>query len=241
MAEYDTRVPIGEPSDLCKEIADQYGNKLERLLELTKETGEEYGVVFWKSNGRIEVTDDVEGESNSFTKSVSGSSIKSLLSQAAEEEGIKDANEFYDKTEWVTVAHTHPTGDPSPSGGDMLAMLSHMEDMRKIQQENTKYISEVPVPTALLAVAEADNGDVIITGLRMEGEVPSLMHIGPYKDEVKSYKASATPRFFDTDAEKERWMQNKEEKYQELISNLTEGSQYRDPILELCNAVIERR
>jgi len=241
MPSYDTRIPIGEASDLCKEIADQYGDKLENLLELTKETGEEYAVVFWKIDGRIEVTDNVEGESNAFTKSVSSSSINSLLRQASEEENIGDANVFYDKSDWVAIVHTHPTGDPSPSAGDMLAMLSHMESVRKIQQQNTHYISEIPVPTALLAVAEADNGDVIITGLRMEGEVPSLMHIGPYKDEVKSYKASATPRFFDTDAEKERWMQNKEEKYQELISNLTEGSQYRDPILELCNAVIERR
>ena len=90
MAEYDTRVPIGEESDLCKEIADQYGDKLERLLELTKETGEEYGVVFWKMDGRIEVTDNVEGESNAFTKSVSGSSIKSLLRQAGEEEDIDE-------------------------------------------------------------------------------------------------------------------------------------------------------
>jgi len=238
MPSYDTRIPIGEPGDVCEEIAEKFGNRLRKLLELTEEVGEEFGTVMWKIDGVVKSARRIEGETSGFTQSVKGSDIDQLLREAAKEEGIDDANEFHERADWVAVVHTHPKGDPSPSGGDLLALLNHHKTLYKIESDNSRYISDKPVPTALLAVARADNGDTIITGLRIPEEKHSLIHLNAYEDQIKSYKAASMPRFFDTDEEKRKWKKNRDESYQELIHNLVDGGEYRDPVFEKCHAVI---
>jgi len=236
MAEYDTMLEFGETGDICQEIADEYGQRLHYLLDLTEETGEEYAIMVWKHNGVLHATDEVEGETGFFKKSIKSEDVSAQKMEVAREVGIEDANEFYREVEWLIGIHTHPGGDPSPSSGDLLVMLDNAKKARKVELDNTHFISSEPIMNGLLAVSQ-QHGEVIITGMLIPDEMPGHTELNAYEDEVKSFQVGNMPKFFDSDEEKEDFLDKRRENYRELLGKITgDYNQYASPVLRRCHA-----
>lgn len=253
MVEIDAniRLPILESSGVCQEIANDPESRrvIEEMVDRTVDV--ERGVIFYKIDGNIKHTDIVKGKEPGIieTSAITSENEIELRKKVIEIEGVEDANIFYEDYDWIILAHTHPGGDPSPSAGDIGYILEKSDWVWNMQQEYGGFHSTLPVLTGVMAVSRekkrgteegiVGGNKILITGFTVSDNLPSLDWIEYYQDQARSLKVKTIPRFYDSEEEKKTHKERRIEAYHELIEILTEGDEFKDPILNRCHAVIE--
>lgn len=240
MVNYDTRIPIGESSGICQEIASEYEERLNWILDATEDANEEYAFGIWKINGKLHISSEVEGESSILKKSITSQGVNDIRQEIVDRTGVDDGSDFYKQSEWVALVHTHPGGDPSPSAADIIYLMNRARNVKSITSEFSSYMSTLPVITALLAVSRHDNGDIIITGFEVKDDLPGMEWIEHYEGQAKSYNVKSIPRYFDSEDRRLSAEEARKRAYDELIHNITEGQVAGKGVLNKCHAVVKR-
>lgn len=236
---HDVKLPLQETSGICERIARDIPDKLEDMLVRTEKTNEEYAIGIYWDNGTPMVTSTEEGISKLMSKSVTAKSIRNIRSEAMEMAGLDDVNEFYDRYKDFLIVHTHPGGDPSPSGKDISYALECAKDVSQIKSSRIHVGSRMAQPTGLLAVSRGENGDIIISGLTATHEQVRDGEIKYLQERASVFAFSKMPDVMYTEEEREYTHSKKTEMaYDVLIRYLTEGTEYQDPKLNRCHAVI---
>lgn len=166
MVEYKTNKNKGDEgggSDgPCERLLDKKWDSIKDMVDKTNKTGNEYGIIILEGKSKFISTGMKEGEESDIGPTIWNSLKREMFNLMLElEDEHNDIKRHF--------IHTHPSGHPDNSLGDMVSIPF-------FQESNTP-------PTSHLVATELDSGKISLSGLYKNKDIES--------DDLESLKSQS--------------------------------------------------
>lgn len=210
--------PEEQTTGICTLLGSAFTQEILNIVGETERDGLERGIIFYQlpDNGWHR-TEQIEGEEETgglIAGRIKASDIKSTLRDIPES--------AFD----VSLVHTHPTPDPTPSTGDIKSILDEADFKVKIESDFHKVAINRPTLDSLLQVSRKGENGFILTGMEIRepedmdvrgGELRFIESLNDMANTVRLKQTNIASQMGASEEEKEELKQDFRDSYEELL------------------------